>query len=707
MNLSTGDFSYTIPVLNIPGPGGGYNISLTYNAGIKNDEDASWVGLGWSLSAGAITRNINGSPDDVKQFRNSRLLYNRQTFNSNTTFHTVNDLFRWNYLSWQKNANHSRKILWKNSGFYIAAGNSAEILARQAAYTAGTMLVDYLNEHANPNKRDYTQTVTGGDNGGNTGFFVNDKAIEFDVSRIGGDFVYDQNTWFYDIGHFTALDYELFGNNSQFTSGAFYLGDAYKLDESWGRQSYNYMMDMYTNSTSRDGSALAGNNLSFPAYDDYNVSAPGLLGNISPVTLKDGLLLGGGHVDENDYYQYMMETGAPNKLFKSSTASANSMEINKLSFVFRGQHPTIKSAPGDFTISGGNVVSNPGTLLFPDGLCSGKVVGGKYVQANFDGDGRIYSYKITTEDGTTYHFDLPVYQYERMIETIDGNNAGMINEQRILDKYAYAWMLTSVTGPDYKDNGTAGIDNTDGGSWVKFNYGTWTNAYIWQTPYKWTPSLTAETDEKIKLNEWGIKQLVYLNSIETKTHKAYFIKFVREDNLGADLQINKTISTILNHKMRNFQAGTYFVREPYTNAVDPSYTPTICTELDENQNTLSFTYKMLYLDPNSTLLSGPGSYLKTLLENPGQQKVLGLKKIILFKKRDDGTEPIGMGDFDYTVNGIGSSDRVHLKISSLINNATFGGKKLYIPGPQNNSNPCDYIAANIDQTDYEVYRHKY
>lgn len=707
VNLSTGDFKYGIPVLNIPGPAGGYSLSLSYNAGIKNDEDASWVGLGWSLSAGAITRNVNGAPDDVKQFRNNHLQYNRQHFTSSATFHTIADLFHWNYLSWQKNGNHSRNILWKSSGFFVAGGNSAELLAKQVAYASGNLLVDYLNDHANPNKRDYAQTVTGGDNGGNTGFFVNDKAVGFHVNSVGGGFVYDQNTWFYDIGHYTALDYELFGNSSQFTSGALYLGDALKLDESWGRQSYHYMMDMYTNTDSQDGSAIAGNNLSFPAYDDYTVSASGLLGSFSPVTLKDGLLLGGGHVDDN-YYQYMVELGAPNKLFTSSLTSGQSMQQNKVSFVFRGQHPTVKSTPGDFSISAGTVVSNPGTLQFPEGLCNNKVVGGKYVLANFDNYGRIKSYSITNEDGTTYHFNLPVHQYERMTEIFDADNPTLINEQRVLDKYAYAWMLTGITGPDYRDNGPAGIDNSDDGYWIKFDYGKWTDGYIWKTPYKWTPSLTAEANDKIKLNEWGIKELVYLNSIETRTHKAYFIKFVREDDLGADFQFNQSITTTLSHPMHNFQAGLFYVREPFT-SVDPSNPVVPCTDLDENQTSIAFTYKELYLDPNALLSSNAGSYLKTTLENPGQQKVLGLKKIILVKKRKDGSEPIGMGDFDYGANGISPTDRVHLKISSLIKNPEYEGEKLYLVAPNSDPfyNPCGFVLADITQTDYEVYRQKY
>ncbi len=66
VNLITGDFVYNTPLLEVPGPAGGYPLSLSYHAGIQPEEESSWVGLGWTLNAGAITRNVVGHPDDYK-----------------------------------------------------------------------------------------------------------------------------------------------------------------------------------------------------------------------------------------------------------------------------------------------------------------------------------------------------------------------------------------------------------------------------------------------------------------------------------------------------------------------------------------------------------------------------------------------------------------------------------------------------------------
>ena len=65
VNEFTGEFTYNLPVINIPGPnGGGYAASLSYHSGVTTEEEASWVGYGWTLNPGAINRGKQGFPDD-------------------------------------------------------------------------------------------------------------------------------------------------------------------------------------------------------------------------------------------------------------------------------------------------------------------------------------------------------------------------------------------------------------------------------------------------------------------------------------------------------------------------------------------------------------------------------------------------------------------------------------------------------------------
>jgi hypothetical protein len=66
VDLFSGDFSYNIPLFELPGPNGGYPFNLSYQSGIGMDQEASWVGLGWSLNPGAITRQMRGLPDEFR-----------------------------------------------------------------------------------------------------------------------------------------------------------------------------------------------------------------------------------------------------------------------------------------------------------------------------------------------------------------------------------------------------------------------------------------------------------------------------------------------------------------------------------------------------------------------------------------------------------------------------------------------------------------
>src|SRR5690606_38008812 len=62
VDLSSGDMSYNIPLMDV----GGYPINLAYSGSVGMDDEASWVGLGWNLSVGQISRNVRGIPDDFK-----------------------------------------------------------------------------------------------------------------------------------------------------------------------------------------------------------------------------------------------------------------------------------------------------------------------------------------------------------------------------------------------------------------------------------------------------------------------------------------------------------------------------------------------------------------------------------------------------------------------------------------------------------------
>ncbi len=56
----TGDFNYSIPLMDVEG----FPVVLSYNSNVFMNSEASWVGLGWDLNAGAVSREMRGIPDE-------------------------------------------------------------------------------------------------------------------------------------------------------------------------------------------------------------------------------------------------------------------------------------------------------------------------------------------------------------------------------------------------------------------------------------------------------------------------------------------------------------------------------------------------------------------------------------------------------------------------------------------------------------------
>ena len=60
VDLFTGDFVYNVPLMDVEG----YPINIAYHGGVTMEQEASWVGLGWNISPGAINRGVRGLPDE-------------------------------------------------------------------------------------------------------------------------------------------------------------------------------------------------------------------------------------------------------------------------------------------------------------------------------------------------------------------------------------------------------------------------------------------------------------------------------------------------------------------------------------------------------------------------------------------------------------------------------------------------------------------
>lgn len=78
VNLSSGDMAYVLPLLEVDG----FPVTLNYHAGIPMDMEASWVGLGWNINTGAISRGVIATPDDWNIGRRLNLTFLNGTIDS-------------------------------------------------------------------------------------------------------------------------------------------------------------------------------------------------------------------------------------------------------------------------------------------------------------------------------------------------------------------------------------------------------------------------------------------------------------------------------------------------------------------------------------------------------------------------------------------------------------------------------------------------
>ncbi|HET8737952.1 MAG TPA: hypothetical protein VFM69_15270, partial [Pricia sp.] len=324
-------------------------------------------------------------------------------------------------------------------------------------------------------------------------------------------------------------------------------------------------------------------NFTSVAYDGYNVSAQGLMGSMSPRIFQDISIFGEGArttSDGDDIHVFWHHGNMANSADRQFGYGTN----KRLYFYFDGQL-TSRETVVPSTLTATQAGSNIDSYLSQNGLFSNYSLTNPYKRAKspnfievytneqiaqgvpglvtpqnipdtdrdnpalFDPDG-IGAYKITSADGKTYHFALPVYHFEMVRRgLIEGNeyplgNAYNVKEKRQYSRYATHWLLTAVTGSDYIDNGPTGFGPEDYGYWVELEYGKWSDGYVWRTPYnsqvkRYNTNLLGNIEEKDKgFYQFGRKQLYYLDKIRTRNRTAIFVKDIRYDAVGKELDFS-------------------------------------------------------------------------------------------------------------------------------------------------------------------------
>jgi len=330
-------------------------------------------------------------------------------------------------------------------------------------------------------------------------------------------------------------------------------------------------MDMYeftlNNNNIEDETDITQQNLSFPSYDIYNVQAQGISGNMSAKLWKNGALFGLSNKEtEEDYNLNYTYDGADESLpihvkfegapyFQFDNEINTYLEVNPANlstFNTNGDVSTPVISPGDLYDGGvnGNALDRRVTSNHIAYYTNGEIVealenGNSVLAESYLGPGLadlnrqmlpedgIGGFIITAPDGKTYHYSVPVYNHETVVRTfglVDNSplESDSYMEKRQLEPYATHWLLTAITGPDYMDDGDNVADEGDLGYWVHFDYGKWSEAFVWKSPYA-QDYLENRENQDIKTWIRGRKELYYLDAVKTRTHTALFVKSQRSD----------------------------------------------------------------------------------------------------------------------------------------------------------------------------------
>lgn len=684
VNLASGDMSYVLPLLNVPSPEGGYPLALSNHAGIAVDQEASWVGLGWSLNPGAINRSITGVPDDWKNTDTNQIVYDAGGV---ATTYSASVSVGWGaysaglYGSYSENKTFGGTTTYRTDGGVQGSigGLSASLgtngaglgisMGTEGSSYGGSLSVNQSFKNGSTGVSvGFGSKLGGADNdyagigGSSVGISFNSKG-GLSASLVGQGFQLSGNkyspgslnisTQSYNIPiqiyavnvnlGFSKARYWTYENNFTKYDGSLYAGDMVGL----------YNNDNFPNTLAFDShnstyklksdEQLDGDNLSNIAYDYYSASGQGISGSFKPAIFEQGSLLN-NFKDGSTNKSVVSYINGTNDSFTKTVDNS----LNDIHFYFDNEPSSfLKVSSGDWSILTDPAlpieqISPPkpssiqnGTTTIDGVIYNGynsnakRKRTGSYIETftnqeintnsaiiinpeNYDRTTApvegIGAFRITALDGKQYHYSLPVYQKEQFTKstdlTSDFNNR--YYEKQQLKQYATHWLLTAITGPDYVDvNLNNKVDQADYGYWTSFDYGKWSDGYVWSTPVK--------SNDKTKSYEWGVKEIYYLDKIKTRTHTALFIKEERQDDLSYSLQVGN-------------------------NENDLAWIDKVSRSFVKNRNDNWWYYSGIYNNNIAVKAANPayslldGSYGQFIKFN--KHKTLKLSKILLLKNED-------------------------------------------------------------------------
>lgn len=616
VNPLTGSFTYNMPLLEVPGPEGGYPLSLSYHAGISPDLEASWVGLGWTLNPGAINRNVNGLPDDFDEVNFSRRDYwsggSRRDFGLSVGFPNGMNLG----LTFSQDT-------YRGFGVGASVGFGFDLFGSNSPLGLGLDIgVNSYGEKSFSTSLNASKSIPSTKAmkvSGGIGFSTNFSSVagfagggittgagkNNRMSLMGASIATSSGKPSLTLGGgWSNMANNNAGRIQTRTKGfgltiplpgMFSVGLSYRYTRYWSdetavvanngtlyvpqniNQPSSYLdersYDVYRLANHPDQNIVDHPNEgqlqggTFPDYDNYSIMAQGLGGNIRPHLFQSVLYTQNiSNTENTENVTAITDLQTPGM---KAMSKVQFRFVNDFSNSYR-QELTNISAVGTLPFIApnyGNGDADLGYRILINDFANNTLAGSRQVvyftneeisnytarekgfinvnNNNARGFVRpnspkakqqIGGFMITNESGVTYHFALPVYsrnEYNK-IDVIDREQGYKFTTTSRDEPYAYTWLLTAITGPDFVDRGTIGaLSEADWGYWVAFDYGKWTNDYHWRNPAQ---GKTPDLEQGYQSFSRGTKEVYYLNAVRTRTHTALFEKEVRLDAKGAIIQ---------------------------------------------------------------------------------------------------------------------------------------------------------------------------
>ncbi len=595
VNLVTGDFTFNIPILQVPGPEGGFALPLSYHAGISLDQEASWAGLGWNVNPGAIQRQASQYPDDFNglEILNTNvsapggwgvslnaILYHI-TYDSEKGFGGALTLGSLEVGFGSEAGLTVAGVTWNKQGVSVDPVGVALGLIDIATTGIGdgTLLTAALGAEAG--------AAVGVSLNIGTTFLATTGALQ-SMASSGTKSVnksdWTNPPWSY-MYFLQGYHYYLNSTKGEYLYGALYLGDIrekgtpsggpYVTQAGGPKTDINQFYELNTTIAASDMHMYIGDDASSPvnrgyvinptsiSYDQYNVMGDGVSGSIKPYRHDVGTLAfpTRGDANSNRFELVPFLSSATKVHFKYDGDNSNAYTYHKgnTGTITNPVYGIARNNYLDYTLTDNNLFTNNQTEADRDGLKSNHLAQNRFI--NWFSNTEISSGVAVTAgfidcktlaQRTAFRNALPgsgiggfsitrndglTYHYALPVynknQLIFSNKTTPVSScwSKLNNPYAVNWLLTAITGPDFVDRGETGI--LDDADW---GYYVKLEYGKFASNYKWRSPYTnynfnPAADGSIQYME-GIKETYYLRTISTRSHTAMFVTGERSDGKG-------------------------------------------------------------------------------------------------------------------------------------------------------------------------------